>query len=76
MVSPGRHNKSPRSVFAAALTAGTTGELTREIGVLLADATLAVPGDTGSPSALAPARSDERRHTNELPPVSPDAIAL
>jgi hypothetical protein len=54
----------------------TTGELALEIGVLIATGTLVVAAaGTGKPSAVASARSGERRHTNELPPASPDAVA-
>jgi hypothetical protein len=53
----------------------TMGEVALEIGVLPAAATLVVPADTGRPSAFESTRSGERRHTNELPPASPDAVA-
>ena len=69
-----------RSVTAADSAPGrvarcTTGEFALAIGVLLTAATLGVPADTGRPSALASVRSGERRHTNELPSASPDAVA-
>jgi hypothetical protein len=68
-----------RPVMAADSAPGrarcTMGELACAIGVLLAAAMLVVPAVTGRPSALASARSDARRHTNELPPASPDGVA-